>query len=400
MIPIDLSGKVALVTGVANDLSFAWFISKALQAAGARLIFSCHPRMIRMVEGALTSDRPDDVASRVLPFGAGTLKPEKTLPCDVSFDTMADVDEKTRADRRYSRYSDYSIQGTVDAVGKEFGGIDILIHSIAFSPEIKNPQVQTSRAAYLTALGVSAYSLTGLLRAARPYMEDRPDGAAALGLTYLGGDRVVPHYGGGMSTAKAALQIDAKQLASNLGPQRIRVNLISAGPYASRAASTSTAVPAAERPSWTSSRRFRPTPTWTTSWTIGHGAVVRPSRGGAPRAHPTGWRRWGSPASISQFARLSITSARGSFNRIPGSAITLKERLPPPRTIRSRPMTRASIQIGRSGGRPNTVTPPISIPVMARVSSAGANEALRVPSRWRTVLLTSRRLVARTTHAA
>src|SRR5438045_8960291 len=67
-------------------------------------------------------------------------------------------------------------------------------------------------------------------------MENRPDGAAAVGLTYLGGDRVVPHYGGGMSTAKAALQIDAKQLASNLGPKKIRVNLISAGPYASRAA--------------------------------------------------------------------------------------------------------------------------------------------------------------------
>ena len=67
-------------------------------------------------------------------------------------------------------------------------------------------------------------------------MENRPDGAAAVGLTYLGGDRVVPHYGGGMSTAKAALQIDAKQLASNLGPKNIRVNLISAGPYASRAA--------------------------------------------------------------------------------------------------------------------------------------------------------------------
>jgi len=67
-------------------------------------------------------------------------------------------------------------------------------------------------------------------------MENRPGGAAALGLTYLGGDRVVPHYGGGMSTAKAALQIDAKQLASNLGPKGIRVNLISAGPYASRAA--------------------------------------------------------------------------------------------------------------------------------------------------------------------
>ena len=67
-------------------------------------------------------------------------------------------------------------------------------------------------------------------------MENRPDGAAALGLTYLGGERVVGHYGGGMSTAKAALQIDAKQLANNLGPKNIRVNLISAGPYASRAA--------------------------------------------------------------------------------------------------------------------------------------------------------------------
>src|SRR5207249_9871561 len=118
----------------------------------------------------------------------------------------------------------------------EFGAIDILIHSIAFSPEIKNKALDTGRGAYLTALGISAYSLTALLRAAQPLMENRPDGAAVVGLTYLGGDRVIPHYGGGMSTAKAALQIDAKQLASNLGPKRIRVNLISAGPYASRAA--------------------------------------------------------------------------------------------------------------------------------------------------------------------
>src|SRR5204862_2618116 len=70
----------------------------------------------------------------------------------------------------------------------------------------------------------------------QPRLENRPDGAAVLGLTYIGGDRVVPHYGGGMSTAKAALQIDANQLASNVGPKKVRVNLISAGPYASRAA--------------------------------------------------------------------------------------------------------------------------------------------------------------------
>jgi enoyl-[acyl-carrier protein] reductase I len=240
MIPLDLSGKVALVTGVANDLSFAWYISKALQAAGARLVFACHPRLIRMVEGALTSDRPEDVDNRVLPFQTGTLKIEKLWPCDVSYDTMADVPAEMRADRRWSRveeqYSDYSIQGLMTAIGKDFKHIDILVHSIAFSPEIKNKAIDTSRGAYMTALNISSYSLTALLRAALPFMENRPDGAAALSLTYLGGDRVVPHYGGGMSTAKAALQIDTKQLASNLGTKNIRVNAISAGPYASLAA--------------------------------------------------------------------------------------------------------------------------------------------------------------------
>ena len=105
------------------------------------------------------------------------------------------------------------------------------------SPARRSEQgCSTTRKAYLTALSISSYSLTALLHAAEPLMENRPDGAAAVGLTYLGGDRVVPHYGGGMSTAKAALQIDAKQLAHNLGPKKIRVNLISAGPYASRAA--------------------------------------------------------------------------------------------------------------------------------------------------------------------
>ena len=175
-----------------------------------------------------------------MPGGAGALAVEKVLPCDVSFDTMADVPEATRQDKRYQRieaqYGDYSIQGLMAEIGKHFGAIDILIHSIAFSPEIKNLALRTSRAGYLTALSISAYSLTGLLRAALPLMENRPEGAAAVGLTYLGGERVVGHYGGGMTTAKAALQIDAKQLANNLGPKNIRVNLISAGPYASRAA--------------------------------------------------------------------------------------------------------------------------------------------------------------------
>jgi enoyl-[acyl-carrier protein] reductase I len=234
MIPINLEGRVALVTGVADNEGFAWHIAKALQAAGARLVFSCHPRVMGIVDSILSRDL--DAESRILPFGAGTLKVEKVLPCDVSFDTMDDVDDKTRADRRYQKFADYSIKGVMDAMGRDYGHIDILIHSVAFSPEIKNRMLETSRKGYLTALSISAYSLTGLLRAAAPLMANRPGGASALGLTYLGGDRVVPHYGGGMSTAKAALQIDCKQLAQNLGKQNIRVNLISAGPYASRAA--------------------------------------------------------------------------------------------------------------------------------------------------------------------
>src|SRR5438094_6546090 len=234
MIPLDLTGQLALVTGVGDNVGFASYIAKALQAAGARLVFACHPRLMGIVENIL--ERDQDADTRVLPFGAGMLKVDKVLACDVAFDTLADADEKTRQDRRYQKHGDYSIQGLMTAVQKDYSGLDILIHSIAFSPEIKNKAVDTSRGAYLTALSISAYSLTALLRGAQPLMENRPGGAAALGLTYLGGDRVVPHYGGGMSTAKAALQIDTKQLAHNLGSKGIRVNAISAGPYASRAA--------------------------------------------------------------------------------------------------------------------------------------------------------------------
>lgn len=240
MIPIDLKGKTALVTGVGDNESFAWFIAKALQAAGARLVFAVHPRMIRIVEGFLSGDAPDDIESRKLPYGGGSLTVEKLLPCDVSYDSLADVPEAVRNDRRYKRveeqHGDYSIEGLMKTVKESHGGIDMLIHSVAFAPEIKSKLVDTTRAGYWSAISISAYSLVGLVRAALPLMENRPDGASVVGLTYLGGARVVPHYGGGMSTAKAALEIDAKQLAHNVGSKGVRVNLISAGPYASRAA--------------------------------------------------------------------------------------------------------------------------------------------------------------------
>jgi enoyl-[acyl-carrier protein] reductase I len=235
MIPLNLSGKLALVAGVGDNVGFAWHIAKALGAAGARLVFATHPRLANVVQNIL--DRDLDAESRVLPYGAGNLKVEQVIPCDVSYDTMQDVDEKTLNDRRYSKHGDYSIQGLAQKLAKDYGAVDIVVHSIAFSPEIKNKAVDTSRKAYLQALSISSYSLTALLKALQPLMENREGGASAIALSYLGGDRVVPHYGGGMSTAKSALQIDAKQLAHNLGVKGIRVNIISAGPYASRAAS-------------------------------------------------------------------------------------------------------------------------------------------------------------------
>ena len=143
MIPIDFGGKVALVTGVGDNESFAWFIAKALQAAGARLVWAVHPRMTRIVEGFLSSDKDDDVASRVLPFGRGTLTVEKVLPCDVSYDTLADVDEKGLEETRrqvtaagakaLARRTDVSREADVaalaDAAERELGGAHLLFNN-------------------------------------------------------------------------------------------------------------------------------------------------------------------------------------------------------------------------------------------------------------------------------
>lgn len=235
MISIDFTGKTALVSGVGDNQSFAWFISKTLLAAGAKVVLACHPRVVGIVEGLLRSSQADDVEARKMPDGS-EFQPAKIFPCDASYDTMADVPPEVKNDRRYAKFPEYSIQGTVDAVGKEFGGIDILIHSIAFSREVTKPLIDTSRKAYHEAMGISAYSLISMVRAAAPYMANRPGGGSVVGLTYIAGEKVVPHYGGGMATCKSALQIDAKQLAWFVGDRNIRVNLISAGPYGSRAA--------------------------------------------------------------------------------------------------------------------------------------------------------------------
>ena len=113
MIPIDFQGKVALVTGVGDNESFAWSISKSLQAAGAKIVLGCHPRMVNIVRSLIDSDRPDDVEARILPHGAGQFTVEDVYACDVSFDSMADVPEEVKNDRRFNRHGDFTIQDMI-----------------------------------------------------------------------------------------------------------------------------------------------------------------------------------------------------------------------------------------------------------------------------------------------
>lgn len=234
MIPIDLSGRNAFVTGVADDAGFAWDIAKTLQAAGARVYLACHPRVVSIVERFM--DRDKYAASRKLPFGVdGELAPAAIFGCDVEFDVASDIPDDRKGQKGY-RDHDVSIEGALARYRELSNGapIDILIHSVAFSPEIQKTHLETSRSAYLQAHSVSAYSLVALTRAALPLMAGRD--ASVVGLSYLAARRVTPGYGGGMASAKASLENDARALAWFVGDQGVRVNLVSAGPYPSRAA--------------------------------------------------------------------------------------------------------------------------------------------------------------------
>lgn len=231
--PIDLTGKSALVTGVADEVGFAWHIAKALQAAGATVYLASHPRVLGIVRRIL--DRDKYAEARKLPFGVeGELSPAALFGCDVEYDTAADIPEDKRAQKGY-RDADVSVEGAIAEYRRlsEDAPIDILIHSVAFSPEIQNDHLNTSRAAYLTAQSISAYSLVALTRAALPHMGRE---ASVVGLSYLAAQRMTPGYGGGMASAKASLEQDARALAWFTGDKGVRVNLVSPGPYASRAA--------------------------------------------------------------------------------------------------------------------------------------------------------------------
>jgi len=234
MLPIDLSGKRALVAGVADDGGFGFAIAKAMAEAGASICVGTWPPALNIFENLLRRGKMDE--SRWLSNGK-MLEFERIYPLDAAYDRFEDAPEDVRANKRYVERGDFSIAGLAAQLVKDFGEkpIDILVHSLANGPEVKKPLLETSRAGYLAAVSVSAYSLVGLLARLGPLL--RPDGAV-VSLTYMASERVVPGYGGGMSSAKAALESDTRTLAFEAGRKYgVRVNTISAGPYASRAAS-------------------------------------------------------------------------------------------------------------------------------------------------------------------
>jgi enoyl-[acyl-carrier protein] reductase I len=173
--------------------------------------------------------------SRTLPDGS-RFDFERIYPLDAAYDTMADVPDEVRDSKRYAGVGDFTIAGLAERLVNDFGAqpLDIVVHSLANGPEVKKSLLEVSRRGYLDAVGVSAYSLLSLLQHCGPLL--RP-GASVCSLTYMASERAIPGYGGGMSSAKAALESDTRTLAFEAGRKwGVRVNTISAGPFASRAA--------------------------------------------------------------------------------------------------------------------------------------------------------------------
>lgn len=231
MLSIDLTGKRAFVAGVADDQGYGWAIVRALAEAGASVCVGTWPPAMRIFTMSLERGKLD----MSLPSG-GELELEKIYPLDAVYDRDEDVPREVREQKRYTELSNYSIQGVADSLEADFGSpcVDVLVHSLANGPEVQNALMDTSREGYLAAVSASAYSLVSMVQRFGPLMGED---AAVVSLSYLAAERVIPGYGGGMSSAKAALESDTRTLAFEAGRRfGIRVNTISAGPLASRAA--------------------------------------------------------------------------------------------------------------------------------------------------------------------
>jgi enoyl-[acyl-carrier protein] reductase I len=234
MLGIELSGKRAFVVGVADDSGFGFAIAKQLAEAGASVCVGTWPPAYGVFTKLLGRGK---IQESLKLAGGGELAFERIYAIDVDYDTLEDVPTELRENRRYKAHGDFTVGGVAAQVVGEFGErpLDLVVHSVANGPEVNRPLLETTRQGYLAAVSASSYSFVSLVQRFGPLL--RPDGAFVC-LTYLASQRVVSGYGGGMSSAKAALESDTRLLAYEAGRRfGARVNCISAGPWASRAAS-------------------------------------------------------------------------------------------------------------------------------------------------------------------
>ena len=228
----DLKGKVAFIAGVADSTGYGWAIAKALADAGATIIVGTWPPVLKIFEMGLKKGQFD--GDSTLSDGS-KMTIEKVYPLDAVFDNPDDVPEDIKTNKRYAGLTGYTISEVAEAIEKDYGKIDILVHSLANGPEVTKPLLETSRKGYLAASSASAYSFVSLVQKFGPIMKE---GGAALSLSYIASEKVIPGYGGGMSSAKAQLESDTRTLAFEAGRKYgLRINTVSAGPLKSRAAS-------------------------------------------------------------------------------------------------------------------------------------------------------------------
>uniref|UniRef100_A0A0C9S555 enoyl-[acyl-carrier-protein] reductase (NADH) n=1 Tax=Wollemia nobilis TaxID=56998 RepID=A0A0C9S555_9CONI len=228
---IDLRGKRAFIAGIADDNGYGWAIAKSLAAAGAEILVGTWVPAMNIFETSLRRGKFDE--SRILPNGS-MMQISKVYPMDAVYDTPEDVPEDVKSNKRYAGASKWTVQELADCVKQDYGSIDILVHSLANGPEVSKPLLETSRNGYLAAVSASSYSFVSLLKYFIPIMNP---GGSTISLTYIASERIIPGYGGGMSSAKSALESDTRVLAFEAGRRyNVRVNTISAGPLRSRAA--------------------------------------------------------------------------------------------------------------------------------------------------------------------
>jgi len=231
MIGIDLRGKKALIVGIGDDQGFGWAIAKALAEAGAEIFIGTWVPIVKIFKTSWANGKFDE--SRVMSNGK-MFEYSKLYAIDAAFDKMEDVPQEIRENKRYAEYTGYTVSEMAKLVETDCGKIDILVHSLANAPEVTKNLLDTSRKGYLSAMSSSAYSFISLLSHFGPIMSE---GGSVLSLSYIASERVIPGYGGGMSSAKAALESDTRTLAWEAGRKwNIRVNTISAGAWRSRAA--------------------------------------------------------------------------------------------------------------------------------------------------------------------